>query len=295
VRTHRFDTPGPVNLEISIESGRVQVDTWDGAETLVELDSSDAAVLEEVTVNCEPLGAGHRVVVKSPQVGGKSFRRIFARGSLDVHVRAPEQSLAEVATSDGEVRLGGHYREVQVATASGDAEIDHVSGRATVNTASGDVSVESVGGRAIIRTASADVRCGRLDGGADVKTASGDVQIDSVTDRVDVSSGSGDIEIGESDSCKLRTASGDLRVGGIREGQADLKTASGDIDIAVISGAMVVVDAESVSGDLSSEIELSNSEPDGMVGGEGDREIELILRTVNGDIQVRRTRARATT
>ena len=71
--------------------------------------------------------------------------------------------------------------------------------------------------------------------------------------------------------------------------------ATGDIDIAVISGAMVVVDAESVSGDLSSEIELSNSEPDGMVGGEGDREIELILRTVNGDIQVRRTRARATT
>ena len=295
MRTHRFDTPGPVDLEISIESGRVQVDTWDGAETLVELESSDGAMLEEVTVLCEPRGAGHRVVVKSPQIGVTSLRRVFARGSLDVHVRAPEQALAEVATSDGEVRLDGNYREVQVATASGDAEIGHVSGRATVNTASGDVSVESVGGRAIIRTASADVRCGRLDGGADVKTASGDVQIDSVTDRVDVSSGSGDIEIGESDSCKLRTASGDLRVGGIREGQADLKTASGDIDIAVISGAMVVVDAESVSGDLSSEIELSNSEPDGMVGGEGDREIELILRTVNGDIQVRRTRARATT
>jgi DUF4097 and DUF4098 domain-containing protein YvlB len=184
---------------------------------------------------------------------------------------------------------------VRGSTASGDVEVGQISGQASINTASGDVSIDSVDGRASIRTASGDVQAGRVGGGADIKTASGDVRVDSATESINVSTGSGDIELGESDSCKLRTASGDLHVGGIRVGVADLKTASGDVDIAVVSGAIVAVDAESVSGQLSSEIELSGSEPTNLAGAESDREIELILRTVNGDIRVRRTRARATT
>jgi DUF4097 and DUF4098 domain-containing protein YvlB len=219
--------------------------------------------------------------------------RVMARSSLDVHVRVPQHSLADVTTSDGEVRLDGAYREAHAATASGDVEVGQVSGFMAIATASGDISVQSVGGHAIIRAASADVRCGTMNGGGDVKTASGDVRIESVTDPVTVSTGSGDIELGESDSCKLHSASGDLRVGGIRQGVADLTTASGDIEIAVVSGAMVAVDAESVTGDLSSEIELSGDEPDEGTAPDSDRAIELILRTVNGDIHIRRTRTLA--
>jgi hypothetical protein len=57
----------------------------------------------------------------------------------------------------------------------------------------------------------------------------------------------------------------------------------------------VAVDAESVTGDLSSEIELNIGEPDATADAGNDRVIELTLRTVNGDIHVRRTRARAAT
>jgi DUF4097 and DUF4098 domain-containing protein YvlB len=154
--------------------------------------------------------------------------------------------------------------------------------------------VASIGGPATIHTASEDVRCGTIAGGGEIKTASGDVHIDAVTEPITVATGSGDIAVGESESCKLRSASGDLRVGGIRHGQADLTTASGDIEVSVISGAMVAVDAESVSGDLSSEIELSRDEPDAVDGAGGDRVIDLKLRSVNGDIQIRRKRTPAT-
>jgi hypothetical protein len=293
MRTHRFDTPGPVDLRIGIQSGSVHVETWEADETVVELDSSDDSLVDEVNVDYEPLGDGHRVTIRMPRMGEHNFRRAFSRRSLDVHVRLPQQALVDVTTS-GDVRLDGNYREVRASTASGDLEVARVTGPTLINSASGDVSVESVGGRATIRTASADVRCGAV-GGGDIKTASGDVRIDSATDEVTVTTGSGDIELSESDSCKLRSASGDLRLGGIRQGLADLKTASGDIDVAVVSGAIVAVDAESVTGDLSSEIELTGNQPDAVTEPTTDREIELILRTVNGDIQIRRTRSHATT
>jgi DUF4097 and DUF4098 domain-containing protein YvlB len=293
LRTHRFDTPGAVDIQVGIKSGRVHVETWDGAETLVDLDSRDGALVDEVTVDHEPHGEGHRVVIRMPRIGERNFLHAFVRSALDVHVRVPHQALVDVTTSDGDVRLEGSFREVRAETTSGDVEVGQVSGLASINTASGDIAIDSVAGRTAIRTASADVRCGRVGGGGEIKTASGDVRIDSVTDSVAVTTGSGDIELGGADSCKLRSASGDLRVGGIRQGLGDLKTASGDIDIAVVSGAMVAVDAESTAGDLSSEIELTDSEPDTGDGGEGDREIELILRTVSGDIRIRRTQAHA--
>jgi len=297
LRTHRFDTPGSVDLQVGIRSGRVHVETWDSGETLVELDSSDATLVDEVNVDYEPVGEGHRVVIRMARMADRNFLRVFARSSLDVHVRVPLQALADVSTSDGDIRLDGSYREVRAATASGEIEVGNVSGLASLNTASGDITVESVGGRATIRTASADVQCGHVGGGGDVKTASGDVRIGSVSDHFAVSTGSGDIALGGTDSCTLRTASGDLHVGGISQGRADLKTASGDIDVAVVSGAMVAVDAESVTGDLSSEIELSGTEPEPAADtdADSDREIELILRTVSGDIQVRRTQANAAT
>jgi DUF4097 and DUF4098 domain-containing protein YvlB len=291
LRTHRFDTPGSVDLRVGIISGHIHVETWDGNETVVELDSTDRALVDEVKVDYEPLDDGHRVVIRVPRIGEHKFLRLFARSSLDVHVRLPQEALADVSTSDGDVRLDGRYREVRAATASGEVTVGQVSGLASISTASGDIAVESVGGRATIRTASADVQCGRLNDGGDIKTASGEVRIESVTDRIAVATGSGDIELGGSDSCKLRSASGDLRVGGIRQGIADLNTASGDIDIAVITGAIVAIDAESITGDLSSEIELSDREPAAVGGPESDREIELILRTVSGDIQVRRSPA----
>jgi DUF4097 and DUF4098 domain-containing protein YvlB len=293
MRTHRFDTPGSVDLEIDIKSGRVHAETYDGNETVVELDSSDSALVDEVSVDCEPVGEGHRIVIRMPRMGEHSFLRLFNRSSVDVHVRVPQQALADISTSSGEIRLDGNYREVRATTASGEVRVGNVTGLVSINTASGDITVESVGGRATIRTASADVQCGPIGGGADIKTASGDVRVESVTDRIAVTSGSGDIELGGTDSCKLHTASGDLRVGGIRQGTADLKTASGDIDIAVVAGAIVAVDAESVTGDLSSEIELFDSEPAATDETDNDREIELILRTVSGDIQVRRTPAHA--
>jgi hypothetical protein len=292
LRTHRFDTPGPVDLQVGIQSGRVHVETWEADETLVEVDGSDRSLVDELTIEYEPLGDGHRVAIRMPRLGELNFRRLFARSSLDVHVRVPQQALVDVSTSNGDVRLDGSYREVQSSTASGDIAVEQITGPASINSASGDITLESVGGRATIRTASADVRCGSV-GGGDIKTASGGVRIDSVTDRVTVTTGSGDIELRGSDSCKLRSASGDLRIGAIRQGVADLKTASGDIDVAIVGGAMVVVDAESVTGDLSSEIELTDSEPDVVTDANSGREIELILRTVNGDIQVRRTRSPA--
>ena len=130
-----------------------------------------------------------------------------------------------------------------------------------MNTASGDVQVEDVERDVKIRSASGDVRLGAVGGRADVNTASGDVQVDSaggggddplrVRRRPDRRGG----EAGE-----LQTASGDMRIGSIAEGEVDVKSASGDVLVGIKQGSRLHVDARSLSGDTTSEVELGGVE-----------------------------------
>ena len=75
---------------------------------------------------------------------------------------------------------------------------------------------------------------------------------------------SGDITAGElADGCDLKTVSGDQRVRKLVAGEAEFRTVSGELTIGVARGTAVMVDAQSLSGSLSSEIDLYQDEPEG--------------------------------
>jgi DUF4097 and DUF4098 domain-containing protein YvlB len=151
-------------------------------------------------------------------------------------------------------------------------------------TASGDVEGRGTFGEVSINSASGDIRLERVEGRFDANTASGDIRVEFVGEALRINSASGDIELGEIEGdAKIRTASGDVRIDSAVKGKIDINSASGDVELGIRRGSSVYIDASSMSGDMSSEMDVSDAPPvsDGP-------SVDFRARTMSGDVTVRR-------
>jgi DUF4097 and DUF4098 domain-containing protein YvlB len=131
--------------------------------------------------------------------------------------------------------------------------------------------------------ASADlVGRGRF-GEVEANVASGDVQLQEVAGEARINSASGDVEVAQAGPARVNTASGDVRIRRVAEGEVKVQSASGDVEVGIAAGSRLWVDAQSLSGDTSSDLELEGAPSD----GEGPL-VELRVQTMSGDIAVRR-------
>jgi hypothetical protein len=248
MRSETFSTPGPVTLEVRVPAGDVDVETGETAETTVELEvhGRDGDEAERNTrIEMRRRGDGYEVVVDAER--GGLFRG--RRGDYNVRITAPNDASLRTQVASADVRGRGRYAEVDVKAASGDVEVEQVTGDASINTASGDIEVERVGS-------------------AKVNSASGDVRIDEA---------SGDIAV--------NTASGDVDLRSVASGEVKVNSASGDVEVGIAKGSRLWVDAQSLSGETSSELDLESGSP--IEGDEGPL-VELKARTMSGDISVKR-------
>jgi DUF4097 and DUF4098 domain-containing protein YvlB len=287
----QFETPGKVFLRVSNKAGPVEVYTHHHEATEVEVSATEEAGAEAVAqtrIEHAETAAGHRVDVEVPGRTGRL--RSWTRKGTTVRVvaRVPEGTAIDIGTAAGDLTARGRFGPADVSTASGAVSLDSIDGDVKARSASGDVAIGSVSGRADIQTASGDVRCATVEGRGEIKTASGDVQVEAAGGGLIVQTASGDVSTGDlAAGCQVKTASGDLRVGRLSGGRADLETVTGDIDVAVARGALVAVDASTVSGSVSSEIVLAMEEPDPTDPGELPR-LGLRARTVSGDLRIER-------
>lgn len=247
-----FHTPLPLELEVAIPSGDIEVETVDGDESYVTVDSGDERLLEDVEIHFD----GSRLVVAyrgKRRFGGLTISvGSFAFGyeGLKVTARVP------------------HGAGFKVKTASADTSVSGRLGSAEVNTVSGDVRVRGeVSGDVRLKTVSGDARLDRVDGALTAQTVSGDVRIGPV-----------------GGSAEAKSVSGDIRIEALTAGDARFTSVSGDIEIGIAQGSAVDIDAGSTSGDLSSEVPLG-SEP--VVGDDGAAPMVVVRgRTVSGDVRV---------
>jgi len=287
----QYETPGVVFLRVSNKAGPVDVHAHDGETTEVEVTVNGDAGAEAVAytkIEHVETESGHRVLIEVPARSGV-LRPWVKRGTtVRVAVRLPEGASVQIETAAGEVSAEGRLGHASVQTASGDVSVERTDGDLRVRTASGDIVVGSVSGSARIQTASGDVRGGTIEGGGEIKTASGDVRVEATGGGLMVQTASGDVSTGHlAAGCLVKTASGDLHVGRLTGGRAELETVTGDIDVAVARGAVVAVDAVTVSGSLSSEIDLDAEAPD-LTGEDDIARLELHARTVSGDLRIER-------
>ncbi len=245
---YTFHTPEPVELEVKIPAGDVEVETVDGDESYVLLEGPEK-LLEQTRVEL----VGNRLKVEletrgpfglTIQVGDWSF----GRGGLHVRARVPHASRAALKTASADMQLRGRFSALHVNSASGDlGATGEIDGDAEIKTVSGDVRLGSVKGSLTVTGVSADVNAEFVGGDATVKSVSGDV-----------------------------------RIAAARDGHVTVQSISGDIEVGVVAGTNLDVDAGSVSGDLASEVPLGSDA--GMLGAGPT----LVVRgkTVSGDFRV---------
>jgi DUF4097 and DUF4098 domain-containing protein YvlB len=278
MRTETFQTPRPARLDVRIGSGEIRLETSEAAETTVTLEplrDNDASVSAVQEARIEQRGDEILVDVRDRKRG-------FRGADVLISIQCPEESSVRAKTGSADIEGHGRFGTVEVGTGSGDVQFSEVAGDAEINAASGDVQISRVGGQGRINTASGDVQVGSIGGEAKINSASGDVQIREVANRLEVNTASGDVLVREaSSSVSLNSASGDQTLGSVTEGKVDVKTASGDLKIGIREGSTLWVDARSRSGEVRSELPVSDLPP------EGDApHIELRANSMSGDITV---------
>lgn len=243
---HTFHTPQPVELEIKIPAGAIEIETIEGTESTIELVGSDRLIEQtEVVQNGRTISVeykkrfGLRI-----EIGDISW----GTGSLRVRARVPHASDAVLSTAAADMELHGTFASLEVKSTAGDLAVDgDIDGNARIKTVSGDVRLRAVAGDLTVQSVSADVTATSVGGDVSAKSVSGDVRIEST-----------------------------------RQGHVTVQSVSGDIEVGVAPGTNLDVDAGSVSGDLTSEVALGN---DAGAVGDGPM-LVVRGKTVSGDFKV---------
>jgi Putative adhesin len=261
-----FETPGRLLLTLRVPAGSIEVETADVQQTEVELEPmerSAAQAVDEATVELRPgPGGGHELVV---EIEERRFLVFATAPRVRVRIRCPHGADLDVKSVSADVRADGRY------------------GTATIKSVSGDVTLGELGGDARVKAVSGDVRMGGVAGAVEVQTVSGDANALSAGGNVSITTVSGDLRVDEAEgSVTTKSVSGDQYVGAVTSG-ATLQSVSGDVYVAVRRGLQVYIDANSRSGDVSSELDPSDGEgePQGPVA-------QLRIKTMSGDIRIAR-------
>jgi DUF4097 and DUF4098 domain-containing protein YvlB len=285
MRTETFKTPGVVRLDIRNGAGEVRLDAGAGdGETTVVLEplrdnESSIDAVQSARVELHERADGHDVVV---DVRGRS--RFFRGAEVLVAITCPTETSVEVHTGSANIEGRGLFKRVDVETGSGDVQFGDISEDAEVSAASGDVQISLIGGEGRLNTASGDVQVGAIGGDARVNSASGDVLIRSAGGRLEVNTASGDVLVKEAlGSVNVNTASGDQQIGSVFQDSVNMKSASGDVKVGIKQGSKLFLDVRSRSGDVSSELPVSDVPPEGEAPL-----VELRANTMSGDITIHR-------
>lgn len=245
---HDFHTPEPVDLDVTIPIGDIEIETVDGDSSTIEVSGTDKFVdqVEVVqrgrTISVTFRGKHHGIVFS---IGGFNL----GGGDLRVRARVPHGSDVELATAAGDMQVHGRVHRLETKSASGDLNvIGAVEENVHVKTVSGDVFLASVGNELTVQSVSGDLRAESVGGDVEVKTVSGDVRVNA------------------------------------QRGKATVQSVSGDIEIGVAPGTNLDVDAGSVSGDLTSEVPLG-SDAGSLSDGPT---LVVRGKTVSGDFRVYR-------
>jgi hypothetical protein len=266
-----FETTGHVALRVTLGGGEVTVETADDHVVEIELvplrdNDITRQAIAEARVEMTERGGGHVVVVQLEKRSGF----LIGRGpKVGVRVRCP------------------HGTDLDLRAASADLDATGVLGAVEVKTASGDVSLEDAASLEF-NSASGDLRIRDIDGALTFRTASGDASVRRCGGALSANLVSGDLSIGEAAAgLAVATVSGDVRVHAAGGGGMRVQSVSGDVHLAIKPGEQLRIDASSVSGTMSSELDLNDAPPpDSSIPV-----VELRVRTVSGDLKIVRAAA----
>ena len=158
--------------------------------------------------------------------------------STNLKITVPEGTDVSVGSVSGNVSLKGRFGSVKVSTVSGQIEVDETEGDVDIRSISGRLEVERCGGR------------------CRANTKSGRIEIGWVGKEV-----------------RAQTMSGKIEVGTAGQGDMELRSISGGIEVAVDPGRLPKTRLKTLSGKAESRLEPGS-------------DFQIRARTISGSIRV---------
>jgi len=258
-----FSRTKPVALTISLPSGSVDVlaeerDSIDISVTPYGSSRQDREAAEATDVTL----VGDELTIAPPK--GSSYLRSSVR--LKIEVKTPIDSDINVSVASATIDCKGRYRNAVIKTASGDATLGDATGNVRVQSASGGVRLSDVGGKFTAKVASGNLSVGKVSGPAVLRTASGDLKVVEIHSDV-----------------RSKSASGDLEIGVAHNGVVSANSASGEVSVGVVPDTGIWLDLDSRSGNISTDLDTAESQPDSV-------DLKIEARTISGGINIHRAK-----
>ena len=263
-------------ISVSNVAGEVHVTAWDRNEVQVGGSLGDGAKPLAITGSDDDLS-----IKVQPQGGGGWFDWGDSNhmGSTTLDVRVPRGATLRVNVVSAPVDIEG--------TRGGTLKLNSISGRVRVNAQTPSLDVDSVSGGIAFS--------GRADH-ADLQTVSGDILAPSLGDDAKLQTVSGRIQVGGGPwkRFKLGTVSGDATISGglAADGQLDINSMSGDIDLRLPTAISATIHATTFSGDLHSDFGTPKSSEHGpgsaLDTSVGSAHGTINVETFSGDLRIRK-------
>ncbi|MEF2978029.1 DUF4097 family beta strand repeat-containing protein [Subtercola sp. YIM 133946] len=277
-----YDTPRPIDLDITVSVGDIEVTASDRLDTVVEVTPSrpnragDISLAKESTVRFD----GGRLTVVVPK-----RLNLFGPGdSVDVRVDVPTGSTATLVSNYGGIRSRGALGDSDITATYGRVLADQ-TGALRLKAPYGEVEIGDVAGDLDLTAGYVRLRIARIGGSANIRGSHGDIDLGEVGGDLDVRT-SGSITVERSGAnASVRTAHGAIRIREVTGGTVRLENGYAGIEVGVPAGTAAWIDAASKQGVVRNEL-TAEAGPAG-----AERTVELRLRANYGDILISRSQA----
>ena len=246
-----------------------------------------------------------RIEVKVP----REVRLQAVSGNGDIHVGDGTVQTLQAETRRGTIScLATLVPDVHTATnGHGDVKLRSVHGKSSVTTGAGKIEIQEATGTLRASTGNGDVVVRGATGEADLQTTHGRIDVGAPRAlALRAASGDGDVRIGDGSllalQAKTRTGRVECRAD-LGAGRAELTSGNGDVALTLRADTRARLDAQTGFGQVHTDFALVRVGRSGsmsfngmrMVGslGVGEPELEIVLRTERGQVEIRRKEAAA--
>ncbi len=279
---YTFDTPGPVDLKVELNTGDIDITSTDESQTTIELEANNGDHYAlELIAEARVEQHGDKVVLVMPKSRGGGF--LGRKGQVRARIAVPHKSGLRIDTSTADIQARGRYGRANIRSGSGDVDLEEIES-GDIQAGSGDVDVQQIVESIKVKTGSGDVELGSIGRDGDVGAGSGDVVLDSVGGSLRVKTGSGDIVVKSGgDRVDAMAGSGDVVVNRVDHGELIVKTGSGDVIIGIASGTAAYLDIQTVTGSVKSSLDSAQAPMD------GDSTVTVSVTSGTGDVVLQRS------
>ena len=230
------------DLEISTSDGDIQV--FPGEEGVVKVFYIVHKGGNFLKITKEELEEHVIIEVKHGNnmldISVKSRNNYNWRNQYDVsfEIYTPIQTLCDLKTSDGDIRLSGLNANQKCKTSDGDILIKKINGNVDLRTSDGDINGYGIIGDVEMETSDGDIDVEGLEGSIRIITSDGDISVKDAAGAISATTSDGDILAKDcSGSMIASTSDGDIRCNFLKiTNELSFDTSDGDINITVPKG-----------------------------------------------------------